>query len=454
MKKSSEALSPWGMPPAESVEVYPLEGPFDAVLALPGSKSFTNRALVMAAVAKGTSRLRSPLFSDDSYWCADAISKLGATVQSDRENDLITIKGSGNLKLQDKAYLPYIGSAGTIARFFPGVIAARGEGLVTLTSSEQLAKRPVAEMIEALRRLGADISMGEKSSFPMAIKGGSLVGGETLVSGKISSQFISGLLIAAPLAKEPVTLRISDYIVQADYVRMTLAMMKDFGVKVEHDEKLREFHIKPQDYIGQDIQLEADASTATYFFALAAATQSRVTITNLNPETLQPDFSFVEHLKTLGCTVRQDGAHVTVSGPSMLKGDMNFNFNACSDSTPALVAIAPFAQGPVEVEGVAHIRKHECDRLSVMSQTLANAGVSVTEKDDGMLVKPAAGFPKHVVVDPHDDHRMAMAFSVMAAAGQGATIMDPACVSKTCPDFFVLLQRIGVKCVVSDNRSN
>jgi len=173
------------MPPAESVEVYPLKGPFDAMLALPGSKSFTNRALVMAAVAKGTSRLRSPLFSDDSYWCADAISKLGVNVQSDRENDLITIKGTGKLKLQDEAGLPYIGSAGTIARFLPGVVAARGEGLVKLTSSEQLAKRPVAEMIEALRRLGADISMGEKSSFPMAIKGGSLVGGETSVSGNI-----------------------------------------------------------------------------------------------------------------------------------------------------------------------------------------------------------------------------------------------------------------------------
>jgi len=437
------------MPPAQSVEIYPLEGPIDATLALPGSKSFTNRALVLAALCKGTSKLRSPLFSDDSYWCVDALAKLGIGVQSDRENGLITITGSGKLKMQNEKDLPYIGSAGTIARFLPGVIAARGEGTVTLTSSAQLAKRPVLEMIEALRRLGADIRMEENSSFPMTIKGGSLIGGETSISGKVSSQFISGLLIAAPLAKEPVTIRISDYIVQADYVRITLALMKDFGVKVEHDAELKEFHIEPQDYIAQDIELEADASTATYFFALAAATRSRVTITNLNPATLQPDFLFVNHLKTLGCTVRQDGTHVTVSGPEKLTGDKLFNFNDCSDSTPALIALAPFAQGSVDVEGVAHIRKHECDRLSVMRETLDHAGVPVVEREDGLLVKPAAGFPKHVIVDPHDDHRMAMAFSIMGAAGQGATIMDPTCVSKTCPDFFELLQRIGVKCVVN-----
>ncbi len=449
MSKNSEALSPWGMKPAYAVEVGKLPRPFRAEMALPGSKSFTNRALVLAAIAKGRSVLRSPLFSDDSYWCVDALRKLGVTVEASTEEEYIAIEGAGDgsLKLVG-ADVPYIGSAGTIARFLPGVIAARGEGEITLTSSSQLARRPVTPMIEALRKLGAEIDMPVDGAFPMKIRGGSLKGGETRISGKISSQFISGLLIAAPLAREPVTIIVEDHIVQADYVRITLSLMEEFGVKVEHDEHLMHFRIQPQDYIGRDIQLEADASTATYFFGIAAATQSDITITNLNPDTLQPDIGFVKHLKTLGCDVTQTGSHIRVVGPKILQGGKTFNLNDCSDSTPAMAAIAPFADGPVKIEGVAHIRQHESNRILVMHQTLQGAGVPVVENEDGLDITPAT--PGHVVVDPHDDHRMAMGFSVMAAAGNGATILDPSCVSKTCSNFFELFERLGVPCRVID----
>lgn len=444
MSLKSEALSPWGMPPAHAVEIKPLRQKLDVAIAIPGSKSFTNRALVMAAVARGTSKLRSPLFSDDSYWCVDALKKLGLTVEADRAGDVIQVSGTGRFKMAGDA--PYIGSAGTIARFLPGVLAARAEGKVTLTSSSQLAKRPVAEMVEGLRQLGAEIELPETGSFPMVISGGSLKGGTATISGKISSQFISGLLIAAPLAQEPVTLHITDHIVQADYVRMTLSMMADFGIKVEHDEALTWFKIQPQDYVAQDLVLEADASTSTYFFALAAATQSRVTVTNLNPQTLQPDFGFIKYLEALGCDVEQSGQHVTVTGPVKLRGGQVFDFNPCSDSTPAFIAVAPFADGVLQVTNVEHIRKHESDRITVMRQTLENAKIGVVEAADGLTVTPGA--PQYVVVDPHDDHRMAMAFSIMAAAGAGGKIMDPACVSKTCPDYFQLLQKLGIDCAV------
>ncbi|PZQ44406.1 MAG: 3-phosphoshikimate 1-carboxyvinyltransferase [Micavibrio aeruginosavorus] len=453
MSKTSEALSEWGMSPVHAVEVFPLEKPFDVSMALPGSKSFTNRALVLAAVAKGPSTLISPLFSDDSYWCCDALSKLGVNVRAEHYKDRIVIGNplDGKLKLLDAQNIPYIGSAGTIARFLPGVIAARGEGDITLTSSGQLARRPVHELIKGLRALGAEISMEEGKSFPMTIKGGSLIGGEAAISGSISSQFISGLLIAAPLAKKPVTIKITDHIVQEDYVRITLSLMKDFGVDVEHDERLREFRIQPQDYKGREIQLEADASTATYFFAIAAATKSKVTITNLNPQTLQPDFGFVKHLEALGCAVAVEGNHVSLQGPEKLNGNMVFNFNDCSDSTPALAAIAPFADGFIKVEDVAHIRSHESDRIAVMAQTLQNAHVPVVEFEDGLTIGPTEKLPDHVVVDPHDDHRMAMSFSVMAAAANGATILDPSCVSKTCSNFFELLALAGVKYAVTED---
>lgn len=450
MGKQSEALSPWGMPSAKYVEISPLKGSFKAQIALPGSKSFTNRALILAALAEGTSYLRSPLFSDDSYWCVDALKKLGVDVQVDCGSDVISIEGigNGNLHIADDKNIPYIGSAGTIARFLPGVVAARGEGDITLTSSDQLARRPVIEMITALRALGANIQMPERASFPMVIKGGSLIGGEATVSGAISSQFISGILLAAPLAKIPVTLKILDHIVQSDYVCITLALMEQFGVKVDYNNELTEFRIKPQNYFAEDLQLEADASTSTYFFSLAAATKSEITITNLNPDTLQPDFGFVEHLKTLGCDVTQVGTHVNLKGPEQLSGGKSFDFTDCSDSTPALVGISPFANGPIEVKGVAHIRTHECDRLSVMSENLTNAGVSVTEHADGLEITPVLGAPRYATVNPHDDHRMAMAFSVMAAVGNGGKILDPSCVSKTCPNFFDLISRIGVKCEV------
>lgn len=447
MSKKSEALSPWGMSPAEYVEVSPLEGAFDAKIAIPGSKSYTNRALVIAAVAKGASKLGSPLFSDDSYWCCDALRKLGVNVSPSKSSGYICVENimGGALKQSDGKEVPYIGSAGTIARFLPGIIAARGEGEVTLTSSDQLAKRPVLEMIRALRELGAQIDMEGGASFPMRIQGGSLRGGQTQISGSVSSQFISGILIAAPLAKEPVTLKVTDHIVQEDYVRITLDVMKDFGVNVDVNADFTEFKIQPQDYIGGDIQLEADASTATCFFALATASNSKLTITNLNPNTLQPDFGFIEHLKTVGADIRidQDGVHL--SGPAEIKGDLIFDFNPCSDSTPAMITIAPFAKGDIEVRNVAHIRAHECDRLAVLAKNLKAANISVEEYQDGLKVSP--GRPERITVDPHDDHRMAMSFAVMGALSKGIKILDPSCVSKTCSEYYDLLNKIGIKCV-------
>jgi len=445
----SDSLSPWGMPIADYVEIAPLEKSFDAQISLPGSKSYTNRALVLAAVAEGSSCLSSPLFSDDSYWCTDALKKLGVKVETNKDQDTITVHGigKGGLKVMDQSQLPYIGSAGTIARFLPGIVAAKAEQPVTLTSSEQLAKRPVAEMIKAMQQLGAVITMDNDVSFPMYIEGGGLKGGQATVSGAVSSQYISGLLMAAPLCQEAVTITISDYIVQSDYVRMTIDLMKAFGVSVKHNEEFTEFKIEPQAYIGKDMQLEADASTATYFFGLAAATQSSITITNLNPNTLQPDIEFVTYLKKLGCSTHIDGLKYHLQGPAKLTGDVVFDFNACSDSTPALMGIAPFADGTIEVRGVKHIRAHECDRLSVMRDNLVKAGIEVEEFDDGLKVTP--GTLQHVTVSPHDDHRMAMAFAMMGAAGKGAKILEPACVSKTCPNFYELLQKIGVKCTVA-----
>ena len=444
----SEALSPWGMTRASHVKIWPLDAPFKSTVMIPGSKSFTNRALIIASLAEGSSILKAPLLSDDSYWCVEALRKLGVEIKVDVSTGVIEVLGQGDksLKERDKSTSIYLGSAGTIARFLPAVIAARGEGAITLTSSEQLARRPMRELIQALRTLGADISVPQDSNaLPMTIKGGSLNGGEVIISGRRSSQFISALLIAAPLASHPISIRISDDIVQADYVRMTLDMMARFGVKVVYNQELTHFEIEPQRYQAQSLQLEADASTATYFLALAAATQSEITIPNLNLTTRQPDIMFIDHLSSMGCEVIRTRNSVTLRGPIQLKGGLEFDFKPCSDSTPALASIAPFADAPISVNGVEHIRAHECDRLEVLAATLNRAGVSTLEHRDGLSIHPTLGKPDNFIADPYDDHRMAMAFSVMAAAGQGGMISDPACVSKTCPRFYAMLQSLGVR---------
>lgn len=431
------------MAPLPALRVLPLNGrKIDAEIAIPGSKSFTNRALILAAAAQGKSVLRNPLFSDDSYWCAQTVELLGRNVGADREGQSIAIDG-GTFKMPEGGRIPFIGSAGTTARFLPGILAARGEGRITLHASEQLAARPLKEVAAALQKLGADISFGvEGKSFPLHIGGGTLAGGEVSISGAKSSQFLSGLLMAAPLAQKETVITVADHVVQADYVRITLQIMRDFGVDVEVDRDFKRFAVRPQDYQARDIALEADASTATYFFALAAGSGGTVTVTNLNTDTVQPDLAFVKALENMGCRVKMDGSRVTVAGPEKLKGGAVFDFRPCSDSTPSLIALAPFADGAVEVRGVEHIRAHECDRISVMHETLTKANVPSEEFRDGLRVAPAA--PAFVTVDPHDDHRMAMAFSVMGALGQGAVIENPACVSKTCPGFFALVKKIGV----------
>ena len=441
-----EGLSPWGMQDTKSLTLRTLSKPIIKSLTIPGSKSETNRALVIAAVSNGVSKLHGALFSDDTYWCLDALSKLGIIFNHDREKQLITVAGEKFLRPRGDSGSVYIGSAGTCARFLPGLIAARGAGHIVLESSQQLANRPIQELTDALKGLGAVVGSSEgDKSFPMAIEGETLKGGEVSVSGSLSSQFLSGLLIASPLAEQPVVVNVKDTIVQENYVRITLSIMKKFGVSVGYPPDLTKFTIEPQSYTATDVMIEADASTATYFLALAAITHSQITINNLDTTTQQPDIEFLSILKKLGCDVSTSNESVTVTGPKELQGNKVFDLAECSDCAAALVAIAPYANGPIEIRGIGHIRSHECDRISVMCETLNNAGIPVIEYPDGLKIEPTEAKPRFFEVDPHDDHRMAMGFSIMGAGGGGVKIRRPACVSKTCPDFYDRLNSLGIR---------
>jgi 3-phosphoshikimate 1-carboxyvinyltransferase len=419
---------------AEAI-VRPVIGAVRGRVVLPGSKSFTNRALIIAACARGTSRVSGILRSDDSFWCIESLRQLGVAF----DGDLIT--GPGEWQAPSSPL--YIGSAGTTGRFLTSVLALSARSAVTITASEQLSRRPMRALFEALQTLGARIHYeGEPGCFPVRIEprgpGESVVS----VSGSQSSQFISGLLMGTPLMDRPVEIRVTDHIVQPDYVRITMEVLEAFGVHIEASAGLERFCVTPSVFRPAEYAVEADASTATYFLALGAL-KGEVTIANLRLDTTQPDIAFIDVLKRMGCEVESSAAGVTVRGPARLRGGFTVDMRAFSDCFLTLAAMAPFADAPVGICGVEHIRHHESDRIGVMARILSDLGVPVEERADGLRISPGApGFGR---VPTHDDHRVAMSLAVLGMAGSGVAIRDPGCVSKTCPNFFELIGGLGAQ---------
>lgn len=434
------ARSPWSQHlEGQEVRLSPLHGAVDATITIPGSKSFTNRALLIAALAKGTTRLQGILQSDDSYWCMKALGELGVGIEMD--GDSLTVKGNEGHWSVAKADL-YVGAAGTVARFLPGALAV-GHGEWTVDGSKRMAERPLAPLLDALSSLGADIRYnGNPGCVPLTLHADGLNGGEVTVSGAVSSQFISGLLLAAPYAKDTLTIRIADQIVQRDYVEMTLDMMWAFGVRPDVHEDGQTITIQPSVYEARTFMLEPDVSTCAYFWALAALTNGRVRIEGISAQTRQPDIELLSILEKMGCSVTHGERYIEVRGTNRLKGGFTVSMQRWSDQTLTLAALAPFADGPITLTDAAHIRHHECDRIAAMCEELGKLGVQVEEHADGLTVYP--GEPQPALLDPHDDHRMAMALSLIGARVNGVRIADPGCVSKTCPDFFDRWRELGV----------
>lgn len=437
-----KARSPWSkLNDVQTVIISPMENQrIDADIRIPGSKSFTNRALIMAALAKGTSTLSGILKSDDSYWCIDVLNKLG--VKTEIQGDVVTVHGCNSNWPNEQADL-YIGAAGTIARFLPGALAVGKKGNWLLEASNRMSERPIEPLIKALTELGADIQYVNKEGyFPVRIKGAGLEGGPVNISGKISSQFVSGLLLASPYAEKEVTVTIPDYIVQHDYVRITLDLMEKFGVKVDFSDDLTHMVVPKSEYLGRDLQLEADASTASYFLALAAITNGRIKITNLSVDTNQPDIKMLDVYERMGCTVVRGKGFIELTGTPVLKGGFEISMKEMSDQTLTLAAIAPFTSGPITMRDVEHIRHHESDRISAICAELSKLGINVEEYEDGLTVYP--GTPKAAVLDSYDDHRVAMSLALIGTRVTGISINNPGCVSKTCPSFFELFKQLGV----------
>ncbi len=427
--------SPWArLEGVERVALFPPPGPVEAELRVPGSKSATNRALLLAGFARGPSRLEGMLKSDDAYWAVEALRSLGIGVRV--EGASAWVEGGGPRAREAEVF---VGSAGTLARFLTAMLAFT-PGRWTLRASPQMQRRPIAPLLEALAALGVGVSYLEAPGrFPFVLRGRRVEGGEARISGSTSSQFVSALLLAGALAEGPLFVRVEGGIVQPDYVRITARMIEAFGGRIE--EEREGFRVQPTGYRGTAIELEADASSAAYFFALAAASGGRVRVLNLGSQTLQPDLGFVDVLARMGAAVEKAPTTTEVRGPHRLRGGFTQSLLLMSDQTPTLAALAAFADAPIRIAEVAHVRHHETDRIAAMVAELQRAGIRAEEHQDGLTVHP--GTPRPVLLDSHDDHRIAMSLALLALKAPGLSIRNPGTVSKTFPDYFDRLAELG-----------
>jgi 3-phosphoshikimate 1-carboxyvinyltransferase len=413
------------------VQIVPVEGPIRGHIRPPGSKSITNRALVCAALADGTSTLTGALDSEDTRVMIESICRLGIEVELQADGTTLIVHGASGQIPAFEADL-FCANSGTTLRFLTAM-AALGHGSFRLDGVDRMRERPIGDLLDALNQLGANVSSerGDKCP-PVVAHANGLPGGTARVKGDISSQFLTGLLLAAPAARSAVDLVIDGPLVSQPYVLMTIAVMKAFGVHVEVGDSLSTFVVAPQKYQLVEYAIEPDASAASYFWAAAAITAGEITVDGLSADSLQGDVAFTSCLERMGCEVRRKADSITVVG-RLLKG-IDVDMNGISDTVQTLAVVALFAEGVTRIRNVGHIRHKETDRIAAVATELRKLGANVTEEIDGLTIEPGPRRPASV--DTYRDHRMAMSFTLAGLRIPGVRINDPRCVEKTYPKFF------------------
>jgi 3-phosphoshikimate 1-carboxyvinyltransferase len=417
--------------------ISPIHHALHATVRVPGSKSLTNRALLIASLAKGTTRLTNALFSDDSCYFAKALQALGFELQLDEANHEMTITGLGGHIPSRKSEL-FIGNAGTAARFLSAFLTL-GNGEYLLDGDSRMRERPIQDLIEALNQLGVELE-AKNNCPPVAIFAKGLPGGKTRIAGNLSSQFLSALLMVAPYASSAVEIEVITELNSKPYVDMTMAVMKDFGVEVERQGYER-FTIQPSSYTPlSSYPIESDASAASYLFAAPAICGGTIGVEAISRNSKQGDIVFLDILRQMGCTVREGGNMIEIAGADSLTG-VDVDMRDIPDTAQTLAVIAPFAASPTRIRGIASARVKETDRVHATCTELLRLGVDVDEHEDGMTIYPVEQI-RPAVIKTYNDHRMAMAFSLIGLRSEGVVIENPACVSKTFPDFFLVLDSL------------
>ena len=420
---------------SDSYTVPILAKPVTASIQPPGSKSITNRALLCAALANGKTTLKGCLRSDDTRVMIHALSQLGLNVEEDTNDGNISIEGQGGSIGTDLDI--FVDNSGTTIRFLTGALSVLG-GRFSLDGIARMRERPIQHLVDALNQIGCGVSCGTNGCPPVRIDGSGAYGGEISIRGDFSSQFLSGLLMALPYAREPVSIIVDDTLVSIPYVQMTMDVMASFGVCVSHDNFERFSVPAPLEYQGRTYEVEPDASAASYFMALAAATGSTITIEGIGRKSIQGDIRFADVLEQMGCDVRWTESSVTISGRELVGIDVDMN--GISDTVQTLAVLALFARGPTTIRNVGHIRHKETDRLAALATELAKLGAAVTESADSLEIIP--GQLTGATIGTYNDHRMAMSFAIAGLRIPDVKLENPGCCEKTYPDFFSDLQRV------------
>jgi 3-phosphoshikimate 1-carboxyvinyltransferase len=409
----------------------------NAKLSVPGSKSITQRALIVACLARGESEIKGPLDSEDTRLLRNTLICLGIPIKAKGDNWIV--KGQGGKVLPVNQDL-YLGNNGTGIRFIASLVAL-GQGIYRLTGTRRMAERPIEPLLKALRMWGAEArSIKNTGCPPVEIKAHGLKGGETLLSASQSSQYLSSLLLVAPVTQNPAKIVLDGNLVSRPYVDLTLAVMAAFGVNVKEENNT--FLVPRTPYKAKEYQIEGDASSASYFWAAAAITGGKVTVKNIPAKSLQGDVAFVDILSSMGCIVRREPTGITIQGPphGKLKA-IKVDMGQWPDIVPTLAVISAFARGTTIINNVAHLRIKETDRLKALAQELSKVGVTVKELKEGLIIEGNSDIHGSLI-DTYQDHRIAMAFAVMGLKVPDIKIKDPDCVQKSFPSFWQKWQKI------------
>lgn len=430
----------------EEITLAPVRA-VEGTINLPGSKSLSNRALLLAALAKGTTKVTNLLDSDDIRHMLNALKSLGVNYQLSEDKTICEIKGLGGaFNIQDGLSL-FLGNAGTAMRPLTAALCLKGndEAEVILTGEPRMKERPILHLVDALHQAGADIRYLENEGYPpLAIRNTGIKGGKVKIDGSISSQFLTALLMSAPLAEKDMEIEIVGDLVSKPYIDITLAMMKDFGINVENH-GYQTFHIKAnQSYISPGKYLvEGDASSASYFLA-AGAIKGKVKVTGIGKNSIQGDRLFADVLEKMGAKITW-GEDFIQAEKAQLHG-IDMDMNHIPDAAMTIATTALFAEGETIIRNIYNWRVKETDRLAAMAAELRKVGAEVEEGEDFIRIQPLPLDKfQHADIATYNDHRMAMCFALVALSDTPVTILDPKCTAKTFPTFFEEFEKICVR---------
>ncbi|MEW6185129.1 MAG: 3-phosphoshikimate 1-carboxyvinyltransferase [Thermodesulfobacteriota bacterium] len=417
--------------------IKPITAP-KAQIILPGSKSYTQRAMILAALAEGESTLVGPLLAEDTEYLQSALRLLGAEIVV--KKDQMIVRGTGG-QIQNPGQEIFLGNNGTAMRLLTSLVCL-GRGEFILTGAPRLLERPVAPLLTALKAMGIKATSRKREGFPpVVIQADGFPGGEITLRDLESSQYVSSLLISAPMGRQDLSLKLRGAVPSLPYIEMTRSMMKQFGVEVERPGPLHYRVRHGQSYQGISCRIEGDVSSASYFFLAAALSGGTIRVEPIVPQTLQGDIGFLEVLEKTGARVVRGDDWVEVKGGSLKSGDMVFDFGEMPDMVPSLAVLAACRPGKTIIINVAHLRLKESNRLQALAQELNRSGIKAEETPDGLIIE--GGQPRGAEIETYDDHRIAMSFTVLGLVAPGMKIKNPDCVRKSFPGFWEEMEKLG-----------